>query len=100
MIRRLILIGLAAIVVLLGIAVGGLHWFLSRDGIRLALEQQASGWLGQPVHIGAARAQIFPRVAIRLDDVRVGEPARVTLAEVEVSTALRALLERRIVDAE
>jgi uncharacterized protein involved in outer membrane biogenesis len=95
-IRRLILTVLAVIVVLVlgAMAVG--YWFFSGDGLRLALEQQASAWLGQPVKVGRARAQIFPRAGIQLGDVRVGEPVRLILADVDVSTDFRALLSRRI----
>jgi hypothetical protein len=56
-------------------------------------------FLGQPVKIGRARAGVFPRTAIHLGDVRIGDPARVTLAEVDVSTDFRELLSRRIQDA-
>ena len=75
------------------------YWFFSGDGLRRAIEQQATSWLGQPVTIGRARAGIFPRTSIRLGDVRVGNPARLTLADVDVSTDFRELLSRRIQDA-
>src|SRR5688572_1958095 len=75
------------------------YWFFSGDGLRRAIEQQATAWLGQPVTVGRASAGLFPRPAIRLGDVRVGDPVRVTLADVDVSTDFRALLSRRIQDA-
>ena len=97
--RRLIFV-LTALVVLLGaIAAGTVYWLFSGDGLRQAIEQQATAWLGQPVKIGRARAGIFPRTSIHLGDVRIGEPARVTLADVDVSTDFRELLSRRIQDA-
>jgi uncharacterized protein involved in outer membrane biogenesis len=99
MIRRLIVIAAAGLLGLVVIAVGALYWFLSNDGIRLALERQATGWLGQPVHIASVGAQIWPRPGIRLSGVTVGEPVRLTLADVDVSTQLTALLNRRIADA-
>ncbi len=80
------------------VAAGLLYWFLSNDGIRVALEQQATAWLGQPVHIATVRAQFWPRAGVTLEQVTVGEPARLTLAEVGVSTELSALLRRRIAD--
>ena len=89
---------IAVVVVALGATVF-VYWFFSGDGLRLAIEQQATAWLGQPVTIGRASAGLFPRPAIRLGDVRVGAPVRVTLAEVDVSTDLRALLSRRVQDA-
>ena len=80
------------------VAAGLLYWFLSNDGIRVALEQQATAWLGQPVHIAKVGAQFWPRPGVTLEQVTIGEPARLTLAEVGVSTELSALLRRRIAD--
>jgi len=91
---------LVALVLLAGIAAGFVYAFFSGDGIRRTLEQQAASWLGQPVRIGSATAQIFPRVGIRLADVRVGDPVRLALSRVDVSTGLRALLSRRVEGAE
>lgn len=96
MLRRILVV-----LCVLAVAAAGLaYWFLSGDGIRLALERQATAWLGQPVRIESAAAQLFPRIALQLGNVRVGDPVRVTLADVEVSTGLRALLARRVEDAE
>jgi len=97
--RKLLLYIVLAVVVLGLAATAGLYWFLSGDAMRVTLEQQASAWLGQPVRIGSARAQIFPRPGVGLQQVRVGEPVRLTLADVRLSTDLRALLNRRIEDA-
>jgi uncharacterized protein involved in outer membrane biogenesis len=97
--RKVLLIAAATIVVLLLVATVGLYWFFSGDGMRRALEQQATSWLGQPVRIKAAAAQIFPRPGIGLSGIEVGEPVVLTLASVDLSTDLRALLNRRIEDA-
>lgn len=100
MFRRLI-IGLVVIGVIAAAGAGAfLYWFLAGDGIRLALERQASAWLAQPVRIESAGVQLFPRIGVRLGNVRIGEPASVVLATVEVSTGLMPLLSRRIEDAE
>ncbi|MGH9257073.1 MAG: AsmA-like C-terminal region-containing protein [Vicinamibacterales bacterium] len=99
-IRRVVLVGLALAVTTMLIAAGAAYWFFSGDGVRLALERQASEWLGQPVHIASATGQVFPRLGIQLREVRIGEPAQMTLAGVDVSTSLRALLSRRIEDAD
>ena len=97
---RKIILWLIGIVVLVFLCAGVfVYWFFSGDGLRRAIEQQATSWLGQPVTIGRARAGIFPRTSIRLGDVRVGNPARLTLADVDVSTDFRELLSRRIQDA-
>ena len=98
--RRFIVIVLATVLVVVAGAAGTVYWYLSRDGLRRALEAQASAWLGHPVRIGAARGQVFPRVAIQLKDIRVGEPAQLTLADVELAADLRALIDRRIENAD
>lgn len=98
MIRRVILFVLAAVVAIVAVAAGVLYTFLSNDGIRVALEQQATAWLGQPVKIASLGAQFWPRPGVTLQQVTVGEPARLTLAEVSVSTELSALLRRRVAD--
>jgi hypothetical protein len=94
--RRLVV----ALAVIAALAAASVYWFLSGGGIRLALERQASAWLGQPVRIRTAGAQIVPRLGIQLNDVRIGNPVRLALADVEVSTGLQALFSRRIEDAE
>lgn len=100
MLRRL-LIGLAVIVFIVATGVAALlYWLLAGDGIRLALERQASAWLAQPVSIESAGAKLIPRIGVRLGNVRIGEPARVVLATVDVSTGLMPLLSRRIEDAQ
>jgi hypothetical protein len=99
MLRRLILGTLGVVAVILVGASLLAYWFFAGDGVRLAIERQASAWLGQPVRVGQARTTIFPRVGIQLGDVRVGDPVRLSLADVQVSTDLRALLSRTIDDA-
>ena len=97
--RKILIIVAATLVGVVLLATIAIYWFFSGDGMRLALEQQATRWLGQPVRIQAARGQIFPRPGIGLTGVEVGEPVRLTLSNVDVSTDLRALLSRRIEDA-
>ena len=96
MVRWLLIVG----VVIVALAAIGVYWFFSGDGVRVALERQATAWLGQPVRIGRATVAFIPRVGIRLADVTVGEPARLTLSRVDLSTGVRPLLSRRIEDAE
>src|SRR5262245_42005096 len=97
--RKLLIIVAATVVVVVLVTAIGVYVFFSGDGMRRALEQQASSWLGQPVKIMAARGQRFPRPGIGLTGVEVGEPVQLTLANVDISTDLRALLSRRIEDA-
>lgn len=98
--RRVIGIVAGSIVVLLALATAGMTWFLSGDGVRRAVEQQAGAWLGQPVHVATARVGVWPRIALRLGDVRIGDPARARLTEVEISASPLALLSRRVEEAE
>ena len=100
MIRRIALWVLAFSAAIFIVAAGAAYWLLSGDGIRVALESQASAWLEQPVRIASATGRVFPRLGIRLNDVRIGEPVRMTLADVELSASLRALLSGRIDEAE
>jgi uncharacterized protein involved in outer membrane biogenesis len=99
MLRRLILALLAVVTILVLVAAGAAYWFFSRDGLRRALEAQATAWLGHPVRIGRAGAQFLPRPAIQLGDVRVGEPVQLTLADVDVSADLRPLFDGRLENA-
>jgi hypothetical protein len=100
MIRRLVLIGLVAVAIIAALGAAGGYWFFRGDGMRLALERQATRWLGQRVTIGSAAGRLFPRPSITLHDVRAGDPVSVTLADVQLSTGLRPLLSRRLEDAE
>ena len=97
--RKLVLFIVGGILLMAVAAAAAAYWFLSGDGVRRAIEQQATAWLGQPVTVGSASGQILPRPAINLGDIRVGNPVRLTLADVQLSTDLRALLNRRIEDA-
>jgi hypothetical protein len=98
--RRLLLLTVVTIVLPLAIIAGAAYWFFGRDGFRGALESQASAWLGEPVRIGAARAQFLPRLAIQLSDIRVGDPAQLVLDDVELASDLRPLFSGRIENAD
>src|SRR3954465_333681 len=75
---------------------GFLYWRLAGNGVRLALERQVSAWLGQPVHIGVAKARLFPQPGLHLERVEVGSPVGLTLGTVDVTSDGQALLARRI----
>jgi uncharacterized protein involved in outer membrane biogenesis len=98
--RRILLLIAAAVVLLLVVVGGTAYWFFARDGFRRALESQATSWLGHPVRIGAARAQLLPRLAVELRDIRVGEPVQLTLDEVDLASDLRPLFSGRIENAD
>lgn len=69
---------------------------LAGDAVRRAVETQLTKALGQPVTIASASATIWPRVTMRLTDVAIGSPVRITVGRLDVGTSLRALLSRRI----
>src|SRR5262249_10897574 len=50
--------------------------------------------------VGGLSAAIYPRVSVDLDNVAIGAPATITLAQVRLVTGLRALFSRTISDAE
>jgi len=99
-VRRFLLILAGVLFVIAAGLVIAFYQFMSGDSVRLALERQATGWLGQPVRIGAATARIFPRPGLTLHDVRAGEPVRLVLSDLQISTGLKPLWSRRIADAE
>jgi uncharacterized protein involved in outer membrane biogenesis len=94
--RRLILLLTVLVVTVLAAAGGFAYWMLAGDGVRQALERQASAWLGQPVRIALATPRLFPTPGLRLERVQIGDPVRLTLGTVDVSSDGRALLSRRI----
>ena len=100
MFRRLLLLVVGVLLVIVVALAVAAYWFLSGDAVRVALESQATKWLGQRVTIGTASARVFPRPAITLRDVRAGDPVHVILADVQLSTGLKPLWSRRIEDAE
>jgi AsmA-like C-terminal region len=99
--RRKLLLG---IIVVLAVIAAGVYLFANRmlgsDLVRTTLEQQLSACFGQPVHIRSVAASLFPRVAVNLRDVTVGESAAVQLGDLRVVTGLRGLFSRTIEDAE
>jgi hypothetical protein len=97
--RRLLyaLAGLAVLAVAFALIVPAV---LASDLVRSALERQLSAWLEEPVRIADARASVFPRIALDLRNVTIGDPAAVELGTVRVVTGIRGLLARRVVDAE
>ncbi len=97
--RKVVLGLVISVAVVIGGASFLVYWFVSGDGTRLALEREASAWMGEPVQIDGAEASLFPRAGLHLTNVRVGEPVRLTLASVEVSTDFAGLLQQRIEDA-
>lgn len=95
MARRILIAAAALAVVFVGLA-AALYWSLSGDAVRRALEREGSRWAGEPVQIGQASVAFVPRPVLRLGEVRVGNPVRITLASVQLTVPFRALFSRRI----
>jgi len=94
--KRIALVGSVVLVVML---VGGFLWarsVFSGDLVRNTIADQVSKGLGQPVTIGRISASLTPRLTVTLGEVAIGEPARIRAAELQLGTALGALLSRRI----
>jgi uncharacterized protein involved in outer membrane biogenesis len=93
---------LAAVALIVLAAFGLALWAraaLGGDAVRNALAAQLSRALGQPVTVGRIGTSIFPRLAVSLGAVTVGDPARVQMSALHIGTSWRALLSRRIENA-
>lgn len=97
--RRLALLLLVLMVLAAGAWLAA-RALLASDLVRSTLEAQMTERLGQPVRIGAATAAVFPRIALDLHDVTIGDPPAARLGTVRVVAGLRGLISRRIEDAE
>jgi hypothetical protein len=89
----LVVLGAIVLVLLARGAIGG-------DALRRTLEAQLTTRLGEPVTIGSLGASFFPRVAIELHDISIGQPVKATVGQVSIVTGLRGLLSKRVEDAE
>jgi uncharacterized protein involved in outer membrane biogenesis len=98
-VRKLIV---AAVVVVIVLGIGAalaLRALLDPQMLAHTIESQATAWLERPVHIGAARAHVFPTPRITLTTVGVDGPQALTADEVIVGAGLKALFQRRVEDA-
>ena len=92
-------IALGVVAVLLIMGIGLFFWaraVLSTDAVRTALAGQLTKALGQPVSVESVSAGIYTRVTLTLKGVSIGQPARITVASMDVGTDFIALLSRRI----
>ena len=96
MVKKIFIAVAAVLVVLL---VAGAVWVRSvfaNDGVKNAVAAQVAKALGQPVTIGDIGAKIYPRVTVNLNNVGIGQPAKITVQTLSLGTDFRALLSRRI----
>lgn len=98
--RRIILGLLLTVCVLVVAALVFVRVRLGSDPVRAAIEQQLEARLQQPVRVGSATASLFPRLAVELHDVSIGAPETARLDRLRIVTGLRALLSRRVEQAE
>jgi uncharacterized protein involved in outer membrane biogenesis len=90
---------LGAFVLILLLSIGLFLWVravFTEDNVRVALAEQLSKALGQPVKVGTITAAIYPRVTVNLGQVSIGEPARIQVKTLHVGADFGALLSRRI----
>ena len=98
--KKLLLIGLAIIVITIVGLMIAVRMLIDRERVRATIASQASTAIGMPVTLDAADVSLWPRARVTLRGLKVGQPASLTLETVEVATAMRALLSRRIENAE
>ena len=70
------------------------------ERVKSSLEVQATRVLGAPVMVGTLEVAWYPRVGLRLEDVRIGQPQQLGIGELQISAGLAGLLRRRVDDAE
>ena len=70
------------------------------ERVKASLEAQATQVLGAPVTVRTLEVAWYPRVGLRLEDVRIGQPQQLAIGELQISAGLRGLLRRRVDDAE
>ena len=97
--RRVVVVAVVALVVLAGLAVT-VRVLLGGDRIKAAVESQASAALGSPVTIEAAVPRLLPRIGLDLTGITIGATREVTIDRARLTTGFRALLGRRVEDAE
>jgi uncharacterized protein involved in outer membrane biogenesis len=92
-----VLLGASALLLLL--STGLFLWaraIFTGDTVRVALANQLSRAIGQPVTIGSIAVTIVPRLTLNLGQVTIGEPARIRVQTLRVGADFRALLSRHI----
>jgi uncharacterized protein involved in outer membrane biogenesis len=97
--KALVLVTILVVLAGIGLALFA-RGIIGGEAVRRTLEEQLSARLGEPVRIGSLGASFFPRVALDLRDVSIGQPARTTIKELTIATNLRGLLSRHVEDAE
>ena len=98
---RKLLIVVAVLAVIIPVAATlAVRALLSPDSIKSAIESQGTAWLGRTVTVATAKVQVFPRAGLALTGLRIEGPRTLTADEVRVGASLRALLSRRVEEAD
>jgi uncharacterized protein involved in outer membrane biogenesis len=96
---RKLIIAVVVLLVIGGALALAIRSLLSPEMLRSTIEAQAAAALERPVHIGAARAQVFPSPRITLSSVSIGGQQVLTAEQIIVGAGLKALFKRRIEEA-
>ena len=96
MLKKIVIAVAAVLVVLLVVGAIWVRSVFANDGVKNAVAAQVAKALGQPVTIGGIGARIYPRVTVNLNDVGIGQPAKIKVQTLSLGTDFRALLSRRI----
>ena len=86
-----------ALMLLLLLAVLGLHRWINTDDFRQRIEHDASVALGVPVAVGSIQVAIWPLPAVALGNLTLQSKPPVTLEGLEVRPYWRALLQGQLV---
>lgn len=86
-----------ALIVLLLVAVFGLHRWVNTDDFRQRMERDASAALGVPVAVGSIQVDVWPLPAVALGNLQLQSKPPVTLERLELRPDWQALLQGRLV---
>ena len=92
--------GAAGLLLILVAVVVLVRSLVTPERVKSSLEVQATRVLGAPVTVGTLEVAWYPRVGLRLEDVRIGQPQQLGIGELQISAGLAGLLRRRVDDAE
>jgi uncharacterized protein involved in outer membrane biogenesis len=93
--RGVLLVALAAVLLLAGVALA-LHGWVGSDDFRQRVQQEASAALGLPVRVGGIEVALWPLPAVALSGIEVQSRPPLTLARLELRPGWAALLQGRL----
>lgn len=96
MVKRLLLAGVALVLVALAAAYGTSKSVFASDAAREALTAQLSKALGQPVTAARLDASALTGVTLTLTDVTIGDASPVHVDAIDIRAGLLSLLTRRL----